>query len=394
MSRVAVVGYARTPVGSFLGQFSTVPAPKLGAIAISAAVSRAGIDPALVESCLVGNVLQAGQGQAPGRQAARYAGLSDAVRCVTINKVCGSGMQAIIDGAREILVGDADVVVAAGMESMSQAPYVTKGMRTGARMGHETQLDSMIYDGLWDPYDDMHMGNCGELCAAKFKFSREEQDAFAIESVKRAVSAQASGEFMDEIVPVELPQRKGDPLVISEDEGIGRASVEKIPGLRPAFQPEGGTITAANASSINDGASALVLMSEKKVSELGLTPVAWLDSWAGAATEPKWFTIAPVQAMKQNLEKAGKTVADMDLFEVNEAFAVVTMAAMASLGLPHDKTNVRGGGLVLGHPIGCSGNRIVVTLLSTLKARGGKWGQASLCIGGGEALSLIVEMGA
>ncbi|RMF12006.1 MAG: acetyl-CoA C-acyltransferase [Candidatus Dadabacteria bacterium] len=392
MTRVAIVGYARTPIGAFLGELSSLPAPRLGAHAIRAAVDRAGIDPSLVQAAYVGNVLQAGQGQAPARQAVRYAGLPDTCRTVTIHKVCGSGMQAIIECAREILLGEADCVVAAGMESMSQSPHLLKGSRTGIRMGNGELIDSMIYDGLWDPYDDMHMGHCGELCAEKFNFTREDQDAFSIESVRRARAAQESGAFADEIAPIEIPQRKGDPVVIDSDEGVRKANPDKIPALRPAFKRDGGTITAANASSINDGASAIVLMSEEKAKEVGANVIAWVDSWAGAAIEPKWFTVAPVEAMRDNLKKAGKTVDDIDLFEVNEAFAVVTMAAMRELNLPHEKTNVRGGAVVLGHPIGCSGNRIVVTLMSALKERGGRWGQAGICIGGGEALSVIIEM--
>lgn len=390
MTRVAIVSYARTPIGAFQGALAELPAARLGAHAIKAAVERAGIEPSLVEAAFVGNVLQGGQGQAPARQAVRYAGLPDAVRTVTLHKVCGSGLQAIINGAQEILCGDADVVVAAGMESMSNAPYLLPGARGGMRMGHGKVIDSMIHDGLWDPYDDVHMGNCGELCAQKYTFTREQQDAFAIESVRRAKEATDKGLFKDEIAPIELVGKKGT-TVVDSDEGVAKAMPDKIPGLRPAFAKDG-TITAANASSINDGASAIVLMSERKVKELGIKPVAWIDSWAGAAVEPKWFTIAPVEAMKKNLAKSGKSVAEIDLFEVNEAFAVVTMAAMTELGLPHEKTNVRGGAVVLGHPIGASGNRIVATLLSALKERGGKWGQAGICIGGGEALSIIVEM--
>jgi acetyl-CoA C-acetyltransferase len=390
MSRVAIVSYARTPIGAFLGALADMPAARLGAHAIKAAVERAGIDAAIVEAAFVGNVLQAGQGQAPARQAVRYAGLPDSVRTVTLHKVCGSGLQAIISGAQEILLGDADVVVAAGMESMSNSPYVLPGARSGMRMGHGKVIDTMIHDGLWDPYDDVHMGNCGELCAQKYDFTREQQDAFAVESVRRAKEATEKGLFKDEIAPIELVGKKGT-TVVDSDEGVAKAMPDKIPGLRPAFAKDG-TITAANASSINDGASALVLMSERKVNELGIKPVAWIDSWAGAALEPKWFTVAPVEAMQKNLAKSGKTVADIDLFEVNEAFAVVTMAAMKELGLPHEKTNVRGGAVVLGHPIGASGNRIVTTLLSALKEHGGKWGQAGICIGGGEALSIIVEM--
>lgn len=390
MSRVAIVSYARTPIGAFQGVLADLPAARLGAHAIKAAVERAGIDAALVESAWVGNVLQAGQGQAPARQAVRYAGLPDSVRTVTLHKVCGSGLQAIISGAQEILGGDADVVVAAGMESMSNSPYIVPGARSGMRMGHGKIVDTMIHDGLWDPYDDVHMGNCGELCAQKYNFTREDQDAFAVESVRRAKEATDKGLFKDEIAPIELVGKKGT-TVVDADEGVAKAMPDKIPGLRPAFAKDG-TITAANASSINDGASAVILMSERKVKELGIKPVAWIDSWAGAAMEPKWFTVAPVEAMKKNLAKSGKAVGDIDLFEVNEAFAVVTMAAMKELGLPHDKTNVRGGAVVLGHPIGASGNRIVTTLISALKERGGKWGQAGICIGGGEALSIIIEM--
>jgi len=391
VTRVAVVSYARTPIGAFQGQLSGLTAPQLGAHAIKSALERADIAPKSVETAYVGNVLQAGIGQAPGRQAARFAGLDDACRTVTVNKVCGSGLQAIISAAREILLGEASVAVAAGMESMSNAPYLLPGARNGYRMGDKQVVDAMIYDGLWDPYDDMHMGNCGELCADKYDFTREAQDEFAVESVKRAQKAAEDGRFADEIARLELPQRKGDPIVVDTDEGIGRARPDKISKLRPAFKKDG-TVTAANASSINDGASAIVLMSEEKAKELGVKPIAFLDSWAGAAVEPRWFTIAPVSAMRNNLEKAGRSVDEIDLFEVNEAFAVVTMAAMKELSLPADKTNVRGGAVVLGHPIGCSGNRIVVTLLSALKEQGGKRGQAGICIGGGEALSLIVEM--
>ncbi len=392
MTRVAIMSYARTPIGSFMGQLSSVAAPKLGAHAIKGAIERAGISGDQVETCYVGNVLQAGQGQAPARQAAIYGGLGDGCRTVTVHKVCGSGMQAILNGAREIMLGEAEIAVAAGMESMTNSPHVLKGARNGFRMGNTELVDTMVSDGLWDPYDDQHMGMCAELCADKYSFSREEQDAFAIESVNRAKAATSEGLFKDEIVPMEIPQRKGDPLVVDSDEGVFNANPEKIPNLRPAFKRDGGSVTAANASSINDGASAMVLMSEDKANELGLKPIAFLDSWAGAAIEPKWFTIAPVQAMQKNLQKSGKSVSDIDLFEVNEAFAVVTMAAMKELGLPHEQTNIRGGAVVLGHPIGASGNRIVVTLLSALREQGKKWGQAGICIGGGEALSLIVEM--
>lgn len=390
MARVAIVGYARTPIGAFQGQLSSLTSAQLGAHAIKSALERAGVDPSQVQSAYMGNVLTAGVGQAPARQAVRFAGLPDSVRTVTLNKVCGSGSQAIIFGAREILLGEADIVVAGGQESMTNAPYLLPQARAGYRMGNGQIIDSMIHDGLWDPYDNQHMGMCGEMCADKYTFTREEQDAFAIESVKRAQAAQAAGVFADEIAPIELEGRKGT-TVVDADEGIAKAMPDKIPGLRTAFKKDG-TITAANASSINDGAAALILASEAKVQELGLKPVAWLHSWAVNAIEPKWFTVAPVGAMQDALAKAGKTVADIDLFEVNEAFAVVTMAAMRELQLPHEKVNVRGGAVVLGHPIGASGARIVVTLLSALKEKGLKWGQTGICIGGGEAISLIVEM--
>lgn len=390
MSRVAILGYARTPIGAFQGSLASWSAARLGAHAIQHAVERSGVAPGEVEAVYMGNVLTAGIGQAPARQASIYAGLPESVRAVTLNKVCGSGSQAIICAAREILLGEADVVVAGGQESMSNAPYLLPGARGGYRMGNQSAVDSMIFDGLWDPYDDMHMGNCGELCADKFTFTRQDQDAFAVESVRRAKAAQEAGDFGDEIAAIELQTRKGT-VIVDSDEGIAKARPDKIPGLRAAFKKDG-TVTAANASSINDGAAALVLTSEAKVAQLGLKPVAWLDSWAGVALEPKWFTVAPVAAMRQALDKSGKTIADMDLFEVNEAFAVVTMAAIKELNLPTDKVNVRGGAVVLGHPIGCSGARIVVTLLSALKAQNKRWGQTGICIGGGEALSLIVEM--
>lgn len=388
--KVAIVGYARTPIGSFMGKFADIPAPRLAAHAIKAAVERAGIDPGMIESAYIGNVLQAGQGQAPARQAVRYAGLPDSCRTVTVNKVCGSGMQAIILGAQEILLGEAQVVLAGGMESMSQAPYLLPQARKGYRMGNGNLVDSMIYDGLWDPYNNMHMGNCGELCARKYGFGREAQDAFALESVRRAQEATRTGKFKDEIVPFPLTQGK-ETIQVETDEGVERAKPEKIPTLKPAFDPNG-TITPANASSINDGASAIILMHAEKAKALGIKPIAYVHSWEGAATEPQWFTIAPVIAMQKSWEKSGFKKEDMDLFEINEAFAVVTMAAMREHNLPHERVNVRGGAVVLGHPIGMSGNRIVITLISALKERGGQLGQAAICIGGGEALSMIVVM--
>ena len=390
MSKVAIVGYARTPIGAFQGALSSFSASKLGAHAIKGAVQRAGVKPEDVEAVYMGNVLSAGVGQAPARQASIYAGLPNSVRTVTLNKVCGSGSQAVIFGAREILLGEADIVVAGGQESMTNAPYLLTKARGGYRMGNGEVIDSMIYDGLWDPYDNMHMGNCGELCADKYNFTRADQDAFAVESVKRAKAALEKGSFKDEIVPIEM-EVKGQKTVIDSDEGIAAAKPDKIPGLKAAFKKDG-TVTAANASSINDGAAVLVLASEKAVKEKGLKVVAWIHSWAAHAMEPKWFTIAPVGAMQKALDKAGKKVSDIDLFEVNEAFAVVTMAAMKDLNLPHEKVNVRGGACVLGHPIGASGARIIVTLMSALKEQNKKWGQTGMRIGGGEARSLVIEM--
>jgi acetyl-CoA C-acetyltransferase len=389
-TKVAIVSYARTPIGSFMGKFAEIPAPRLAAHAIQSAIQRAGIDPGLIESAYIGNVLQAGEGQAPARQAIRYAGIPDRCRTVTVNKVCGSGMQAIISGAREILLGEAEVVLAGGMESMSQAPYLLPQARKGYRMGNTTLVDSMIYDGLWDPYHNMHMGNCGELCARRYGFGREAQDAFALESVRRAQEATKRGAFKDEIAPFPLPQGK-ETILVDVDEGVERAKPEKIPTLKPAFDSSG-TITAANASSINDGASAILLMSADRARALGIKPIAYIHSWEGSATDPQWFTIAPVSAMAKNWERGGIKKEDIDLFEINEAFAVVTMAAMKEHNLPHEKVNVRGGAVVLGHPIGMSGNRIVITLISALKEKGGHWGQAAICIGGGEALSMIIEM--
>jgi acetyl-CoA C-acetyltransferase len=373
-----------------MGKFQDIPAPRLGAHAIQGTIQKAGIDPSIIEVAYIGQVLQGGVGQAPARQAVRYAGIPDSCKTVTVNKVCGSGMQAIIFAAKDILMKEVDVAIAGGMESMSQAPYALKDARKGYRMGNVTLLDLMIYDGLWDPYHNMHMGNCGELCAKRFGFGREAQDEFAKESVRRAREATERGAFRDEIVPFPINTGK-ETVVVEVDEGVERAKPEKIPTLKPAFDPNG-TITAANASSINDGASAILLMRESKARALGLKPIAYIHSWADHATEPQWFTIAPIYAMEKNLKKVGKKKEDIDLFEVNEAFAVVTMAAIKELNLPPEKVNVRGGAVVLGHPIGMSGNRIVITLISALKEKGLKWGQAGICIGGGEALSMIVEM--
>ncbi len=387
---VVIVSAARTPVGAFQGSLASLSAPKLGAAAIKAAIERAGLKPSDVQQVLMGCVLQGGIGQAPARQAALYAGLPESTPCVTVNKVCGSGMQTIISAAQAIKAGDADCIVAGGMESMSNAPYFSHALRGGARMGNVEFKDLMIHDGLWDPYNDMHMGNCGEKCAADYGFSRQAQDEYAIESTRRAQKAQADGAFKNEITPVEVPQRKGDPVVVTEDEGPKFAKPDKIAGLKPAFKKDG-TITAANASSINDGASAVVVMSEERAKKEGRTILARLVSWGGAARSPVEFTIAPADAMKTAFDRANLKPADVDLYEINEAFAVVTMANNKLLELPADRVNVRGGAVVLGHPIGSSGCRIVVTLLHTMQDLGKKRGMASICIGGGEALATIWE---
>ncbi len=387
---VVIVSAARTPVGAFQGSLASLSAPKLGAAAIKAAIERAGLKPSDVQQVLMGCVLQGGIGQAPARQAALYAGLPESTPCVTVNKVCGSGMQTIISAAQAIKAGDADCIVAGGMESMSNAPYFSHALRGGARMGNVEFKDLMIHDGLWDPYNDMHMGNCGEKCAADYGFSRQAQDEYAIESTRRAQKAQADGAFKNEITPVEVPQRKGDPVVVTEDEGPKFAKPDKIAGLKPAFKKDG-TITAANASSINDGASAVVVMSEERAKKEGRTILARLVSLCGAARSPVEFTIAPADAMKTAFDRANLKPADVDLYEINEAFAVVTMANNKLLELPADRVNVRGGAVVLGHPIGSSGCRIVVTLLHTMQDLGKKRGMASICIGGGEALATIWE---
>jgi len=387
---VYIVGAARTPIGSFLGGLSEVPAPRLGATAIKAALERAEVGVDKVDEVFVGNVLSAGIGQAPARQSAIYAGLPNTVPCTTVNKVCGSGMQAIILGARAIMTDDASVVVSGGIESMSNAPYYVPKARGGLRMGHGEIVDGMIFDGLWDPYKNLHMGMAGELCAKEFGFTREAQDAFAAESYRRALAAQKEGKFDAEIVPVEVPQKKGDPMLVKLDEEPGRGDPAKMAKLRPAFTKDG-TITAANASKIDDGAAAVVLASEKAVKEQGLAPLARVVGWAGAAQAPEWFTTAPAIAIDRVLAKLRMTAADIDLFEINEAFAVVTMHAMMACKLDHAKVNVHGGAVSLGHPIGCSGTRIVATLVHALRDRKLKRGLATLCIGGGEALALVVE---
>ena len=389
MSDVVIAGAKRTAIGSFLGQFTGVPTPTLGAAAIRAALEQSGISADEVSEAIVGCVLPAGLGQAPARQAVLASGLPPHVGCTTVNKVCGSGMKAIMLGHDAIKAGSARIVVAGGMESMTNAPHLLNGSRTGIRYGAAEFIDHMAWDGLTNPYDKQAMGVFGELCAEKFQFTREQQDAFAIESVKRSQAAQQSGAFKAEIVPVTVSGRKGD-VVVDTDEQPGKSDLGKIPSLKAAFKKDG-TITAASSSSISDGAAALVLLSADDAKARGLKPLARIVGHASHAHEPAWFTTAPVNAIDKLLKQVGWKVEDVDLFEVNEAFAVVAMAPIKELGIPHANLNVNGGACALGHPIGASGARLVVTLLHALQARGGKRGVASLCIGGGEATAIAVE---
>ena len=391
MTDTVILSATRTPLGAFQGAYANVPAAKLGAAAIKGAVAQAGVNPADVTDCLMGNVLQAGQGQAPARQAALAAGLPPSVRCTTVHKVCGSGMQTVIGASHFLAGGMGSIAVAGGMENMTLAPYLLPKAREGFRIGHQQVVDSMITDGLWDPYNNIHMGNCAEKCAAKYTFTREQQDAYAIESFKRANAAQKDGRFASEITPVEITDAKGNVTKVELDEGPAKVKYDKIPSLKPSFQKDG-TITPANASSINDGAAALVLSTAETAAAKGLKPIARLRGFGGHAQDPMWFTTAPVQATHNALKQAGWSVADVDLWEVNEAFAVVPMAFMQELGVPHEKLNVRGGAIALGHPIGASGARILVTLLAALKERGLKRGVAAICIGGGEGLAACVEL--
>lgn len=391
MSEIVILSATRTPLGSFQGALASVPAAKLGAAAIKGAVARAGVAPADVTDVLMGNVLQAGQGQAPARQAAIHAGLPQSARAVTIHKVCGSGLQAVMQASHALRAGMGTVFVAGGMENMSQAPYLLPKARDGYRMGHGQLIDSMISDGLWDPYNNVHMGNCAEKCAAKYSFTREQQDAFAIESFKRANAAQKDGKFAAEITPVEIADAKGNVTKVELDEGPAKVRYEKIPTLRPVFD-KAGTVTAANASTINDGAAALVVTTAAHAGAKNLKPIARLVSFGGHAQDPVWFTTAPVQATQQALAAAGWKVSDVDLWEVNEAFAVVPMAFAQELSVPAEKLNVRGGAISLGHPIGASGARILVTLIAALKERGLRRGVAAICIGGGEGLAACVEL--
>jgi len=392
MNDVLILSAARTPIGSFLGSLSSLPAPKLGSVAIATALDRAGVPASRVEHVWFGNVLQAGQGQAPARQAALGAGLPPAAGCVTVHKVCGSGLRSVMEGANALRTGEFSVVVAGGMESMSNAPYILPKGRLGHRLGHGQLVDSMISDGLWDPYKNLHMGNCAELCAAKYAFTREKQDAFALESYQRARRANESGDFNAEFAPVTLEGKKA-PTVVDRDEepfATPQEKLEKMGTLKPAFQKDG-TVTAANASKINDGAAALVLASEEAVTQLGVRPLARLVAQASHAQEPEWFTTAPVAAARRAAERAGLSLADIDLFEVNEAFAVVAMAFIQELDLDPNRVNVNGGAVALGHPIGASGARILTTLVHALRARKKKYGLASICIGGGEAVAVVVE---
>ena len=387
---VVIVGMARTALGSFQGALSSLTAPQLGAIVIREALKRGGVGPEQVSEVIFGNVLTAGVGQAPARQAAIFAGLPKSVPALTLNKVCGSGMKAVMLGVQAIRLGDSDVVVAGGMECMSAAPYFMRNGRSGFKMGHQPLMDSMIHDGLWDPYHESHMGNCAELCAKEKKLSREQQDQFAAESFRRAQAAQQAGKFQEEIVPVEIQGKKGNVQRIDTDEGPAKVQFDKMASLKPAFDPKG-SVTAANASTINDGAAALVLMSQDKAKALGLKPLARIVSYGSHAQEPQWFTTAPIGAMKNAVKKAGWQIQDIDLFEVNEAFAVVALAVQKELQIPSERLNIWGGAIALGHPLGASGARILVTLVSALKDRGLKRGVAGICIGGGEGTAVCIE---
>ena len=387
---VYIVSAARTPIGAYLGSLSAVTAPHLGATAIKGALARAGLAPDTIQEVFMGNVLSAGIGQAPARQAMIHAGLPNTVPATTVSKVCGSGLQAVVFGAKTVALGDADLVVAGGMESMSNVPYYLDKARQGYRMGNGTLVDGMIFDGLWDPYSNMHMGTCGDACAKEYKFSREAQDEYSKESFRRALAAQKEGLFDREIEAVAVPQRKGDPVMVKLDEGPAKGDPSKFASLKAAFSKDG-TITAANASSINDGASALILASEAAVKQHKLEPLARIVGYANAAQAPEWFTTAPAKAIDAVNKKLGLKNDQIDLYEINEAFAVVSMACAQLTGIDPQKVNVRGGAVALGHPIGASGARILTTLVHAMKDRNAKRGLATLCIGGGEAIALVVE---
>ena len=390
MKEVYIVSIARTPIGSFGGALASVTAPQLGATVIKAAVERAGIKGSDVQEIFMGNVIAANIGQAPVTQAMLAAGLPDTTASTTINKVCASGMKAIMISAQSIMLGTNDIVVAGGMESMSNVPYYLTKERWGAKLGHSEVVDGVIKDGLWDPYGNKHMGSCGETCAREYKFSREDQDNYAIESYKRAAEAWKTGAFKHEIVPVVIPQRKGDPIVVSEDEDYTKVKFEKVPTLAPAFERDG-TITAANASNLNDGASAVVLMSKERAEAMGIKPLAKILAFADAQQAPEWFTTTPAKAMPKAIAAAGLQISDIDYFEINEAFSVVALANMKELNISHQKTNIYGGGVSIGHPIGSSGARITITLLSALMNNNARYGCAGICNGGGGASAIVIE---
>ncbi len=387
--RVVIVSAVRTPIGSFMGGLSTVSAPKLGAAAIKGALDKIKLDPKLVDEVYMGNVVQAGVGQAPARQAAIYAGLSETVACTTINKVCASGMKSVMLGAQAIACGDAEIVIAGGMENMSQIPHYLH-LRNGTKFGPATMVDGMQKDGLTDAYDNNAMGVCADMCASEYQISREDQDNYAIQSYERSAKAWEDGKFDNEIIPVEVPQRRGEPIIISKDEEYTNVKLDKIPSLNAVFTKDG-TVTAANASTINDGAAALVLMSEEKAKSLGLRPLAYINGYADAAQEPKWFTTSPAKALPKALDKAGISISDVDYFEFNEAFAVVGLANSKILELENNKVNVNGGAVSLGHPLGCSGARIIVTLINVLEQNNAKIGAAAICNGGGGASAIVIE---
>ncbi|OBQ56662.1 acetyl-CoA C-acyltransferase [Tamlana sp. s12] len=386
---VVIVSAARTPIGSFMGALSTVPAPKLGAIAISAALKKVNLKPELVDEVFMGQVIQAGAGQAPARQAAIYAGIPNTVPCTTVNKVCASGMKAVMQGVQSIALGDTEIVVAGGMENMSLIPHYLY-TRTGTKFGPSTLVDGMQKDGLVDAYDQNAMGVCADACANKYEFSRADQDAYALQSYKRSTEAWETGKFDNEVVPVEVPQRRGEPIIVFKDEEFSNVNFEKIPQLRPAFTKDG-TVTAANASTINDGAGAVILMSKTKADSLGLQPLATIKGYADAAQEPEWFTTAPAKALPKALGKAGISLSDVDFFEFNEAFSVVGLANIKLLGLSDKNVNVNGGAVSLGHPLGCSGVRIIITLLNILEQNNAKIGAAAICNGGGGASAIVIE---
>lgn len=391
-TRAVIVSAARTPMGSFNGRFSSVPATKLGSIAIAEALKRAHVPPERVDDVYMGCVLSAGLGQAPARQASIGAGIPDSIGATTVNKVCGSSLKTVIMAAQAIALGDARIVVAGGMENMTRAPYLLEKARQGYRLGHAELVDSLVKDGLWDVYNNFHMGHGGELCAAKYRLTRRELDDFALESYRRAREAVAAGTFAPEIVPVEVPQRKAGHLTVSDDEEPNRVDLSKLRELKPVFQ-EDGVLTVGNSPSCNDGAAALVVMAEEEATRLGLKPMAYLAGSAGAALAPEWFTLAPIEAIKLALKKTGLSIGDIDLFEINEAFSAVSLAINRELGLDPKRVNVHGGAVALGHPIGATGARILTTLLYAMEVRGARRGMAALCIGGGEALALIVERG-